>query len=164
MQDEKEWFSGCVREYERIMYAVSKDILHNDEDVKDALQDAILHAYENLGQLGSKKKFKSWIVKITINASYDILRKRKPESDIEEWKEISAKEINHSERMDIRIAVEQLKEPYKQVITMFYFYDFKIKEISDITGDSVGAVKKQLQRAREQLKERLMEESVDENR
>ena len=50
-------------------------------------------------------------------------------------------------------AVQKLKQPYRTTITLFYYEDMSIKEISNITETSIDAIKKQLSRGREKIKE-----------
>lgn len=57
-----------------------------------------------------------------------------------------------SEQNTVVDAVMKLPEKYRDVIHLFYFEGYSIKEISDITGQKVNAVKTQLSRARNQLK------------
>ena len=57
-----------------------------------------------------------------------------------------------SEQNVVADAVMKLPEKYRDVIHLFYFEGYSVKEISDITGQKVNAVKTQLSRARNQLK------------
>lgn len=95
-------------------------------------------------------KLKPWIYKILTNISFEILKRNKNYIDIEE-------NIIESEQEDIDTnlmlwnAVQKLKQPYRTTITLFYYEDMSIKEISQITETSTDAIKKQLSRGREKL-------------
>lgn len=156
MQDEKEWFGDSIRECERCMYLLAFDILQNNEDVQDAIQDAILKAYSSLDQLKDRRKLKAWLMKILLNVSYDIARKRKITVNIEDIEDgVVTSKSDQTDSILLRDLVMRLKPPYRTVVILFYYQDFSIKEISDITGSNLSTVKKQLQRAREQLKEMI---------
>lgn len=63
----KDEFTEQVLEIEKSLYCVSRSILSNDEDCKDAIQNTILKAYKNLGNLREDCYFKTWITRILIN-------------------------------------------------------------------------------------------------
>ncbi len=81
----KEEFTAQILELEKSLYYVSKSILCNDEDCKDAMQNAILKAYKNLGNLRAEKFFKTWITRILINECYEIAKKNKRQVSYEEY-------------------------------------------------------------------------------
>lgn len=150
--NQKEWFCKNIKNLENGMYRISYSILKNDADAQDAVQEAIYKSYKNLESLNDKRKFKPWLYKIVTNTSFEILKNNKYYVDIEE-------NILEDEKEDIDTnltlwnAVQQLKQPYRTTITLFYYEDMSTKEISEITGTSVDAIKKQLSRGREKIKE-----------
>ena len=99
----------------------------------------------------SKRKFKPWIYKIVTNTSLEILKNNKNYVDIEENIEADKEDIDSN--LTLWNAVQKLNQPYRTTITLFYYEDMSIKEISKITGTNVDAVKKQLSRGREKIKE-----------
>ena len=148
----KNWFCDNIKNLENGMYRLSYSILKNEEDAKDAVQEAIYNAYKNLETLKDKRKFKSWIYKIVANTSFEILRNKKNYIDIEQ-ENIPAEKIDIDTNLTLWKAVQGLKQPYRTTITLFYYEDMSIKEISEITGSKVDAIKKQLSRGRDKIKE-----------
>ena len=148
----KNWFCDNIKNLENGMYRLSYSILKNEEDAKDAVQEAIYNAYKNLETLKDKRKFKSWIYKIVANTSFEILRNKKNYIDIEQ-ENIPAEKIDIDTNLTLWKAVQGLEQPYRTTITLFYYEDMSIKEISEITGSKVDAVKKQLSRGRDKIKE-----------
>ena len=61
-------------------------------------------------------------------------------------------------KLALHAAVAQLQVPYRTVVVLFYFENFSISEISQITGANSIAVRKQLSRARKMLREILQED------
>ena len=148
----KNWFCDNIKNLENGMYRLSYSILKNEEDAKDAVQEAIYNAYKNLEKLKDKRKFKSWIYKIVTNTSFEILRNKKNYIDIEQ-ENIAAEKIDIDTNLTLWKAVQGLEQPYRTTITLFYYEDMSIKEISEITGSKVDAIKKQLSRGRDKIKE-----------
>ena len=148
----KNWFCDNIKNIENGMYRLSYSILKNEEDAKDAVQEAIYNAYKNLETLKDKRKFKSWIYKIVANTSFEILRNKKNYIDIEQ-ENIPAEKIDIDTNLTLWKAVQGLEQPYRTTITLFYYEDMSIKEISEITGSKVDAIKKQLSRGRDKIKE-----------
>ena len=148
----KNWFCDNIKNLENGMYRLSYSILKNEEDAKDAVQEAIYNAYKNLETLKDKRKFKSWIYKIVANISFEILRNKKNYIDIEQ-ENIPAEKIDIDTNLTLWKAVQGLEQPYRTTITLFYYEDMSIKEISEITGSKVDAIKKQLSRGRDKIKE-----------
>lgn len=148
----KNWFCDNIKNLENGMYRLSYSILKNEEDAKDAVQEAIYNAYKNLETLKDKRKFKSWIYKIVANTSFEILRNKKNYIDIEQ-ENIPAEKIDIDTNLTLWKAVQGLEQPYRTTITLFYYEDMSIKEISEITGSKVDAIKKQLSRGRDKIKE-----------
>lgn len=152
MIDTKSWFCDNIKKLENGMYKISYSILKNEADVQDAVQDAIYKAYKELDTLKDKRKFKPWIYRILQNTSFQILNNKKYCSNIEN-ENIQENKIDIDTGLTIWNAVKKLDNPYKTVIILFYYEDLSIKEISKITGSKVDAVKKQLSRGRERIKE-----------
>ena len=148
----KKWFCDNIKNLENGMYRLSYSILKNEEDAKDAVQEAIYNAYKKLETLKDKRKFKSWIYKIVTNTSFEILRNKKNYIDIEQ-ENIAAEKIDIDTNLTLWKAVQGLEQPYRTTITLFYYEDMSIKEISEITGSKVDAIKKQLSRGRDKIKE-----------
>ena len=148
----KKWFCDNIKNLENGMYRLSYSILKNEEDAQDAVQEAIYNAYKKLETLKDKRKFKSWIYKIVTNTSFEILRNKKNYIDIEQ-ENIAAEKIDIDTNLTLWKAVQGLEQPYRTTITLFYYEDMSIKEISKITGSKVDAIKKQLSRGRDKIKE-----------
>lgn len=71
---EKEQFVREVREVEKTMYRIAKTYLQEEKDCEDAVQEAILHAYEKLDTLREERFFKTWLVRILINECHQLGR------------------------------------------------------------------------------------------
>ena len=70
----KQQFTKQVLEAEASLYHVAHTLLVNEEDCADAIQNAILAAYDKLGDLKKDAYFKTWLTRILINECYRLLR------------------------------------------------------------------------------------------
>lgn len=152
MIDQKKWFCDNIKDLENGMYRLSYSILRNETDAQDAVQEAIYKSYKNLDSLKDKRKFKSWIYKIITNTSFEMLKNKKDYLDIEQ-ENVQEDKIDIDTNLTLWNAVQGLDQPYRTTITLFYYEDMSIKEISKITGTKIDAIKKQLSRGREKIKE-----------
>lgn len=153
-------FCQQIRGLEDAMYALAYSILRNDQDAADAISESILKAYCALPQLKNRNAFKSWMLKIVNNTSVEMLRKKMPTAQVVEDFDIPAEDdrLDCSTKMVLREAVDHLAQPYRTVVTLFYYEDLSVMEISAVTGQSVIAIRKQLSRARTMLRESLNKE------
>ena len=152
MIDQKKWFCDNIKDLENGMYRLSYSILRNETDAQDAVQEAIYKSYKNLESLKDKRKFKSLIYKIITNTSFEMLKNKKDYLDIEQ-ENVQEDKIDIDTNLTLWNAVQGLEQPYRTTITLFYYEDMSIKEISKITGTKIDAIKKQLSRGREKIKE-----------
>ncbi len=78
----KKKFTDLVLESEKTLYRVSMSMLKNESDCEDAVQTAILTAYEKLFDLKREEFFKTWLVRILINVCNKQLRFRSRHSEM----------------------------------------------------------------------------------
>ena len=67
---DKERFVSEIEAHSGMLYRVAWSILRNDDDCKDALQEAAMKAWEKRGTLREPSYFRTWITRILINACY----------------------------------------------------------------------------------------------
>src|SRR5438874_10571464 len=72
-------FAQLVRRHERRVYNLAYRMLGREEDARDATQDAFLTALRKLSTFRGDAAFSTWMHRVTVNACYDILRKRRRE-------------------------------------------------------------------------------------
>lgn len=155
---DKDTFCRLVRQNEKAMYSVSFSILSNESDAADAISEALYRAYKNLDTLKNEYAFKPWILRIVRNCAVELVRSNKNLLSIDDVEvEESSGENDIVTALTLRKAVEQLKQPYKEVVVLYYYEDLSIAQISKITGASVVTAKQQLSRARKMLRGMLME-------
>lgn len=147
-----EEFVRLVSDAEKSLYRVAKSILMNDEDCADAIQSAILNAFDKLDTLRQKKHFTTWLTRILINECYQIMRSRREQIPYEEYME--SQEIQQ-ENGEVYEAVMELEEKYRMPVVLYYIEGYSVKEVANILEISVSNVKVRLSRARNMLKDIL---------
>ena len=158
-------FTNLIEENKLRFYKTAKAILKNDDDVYDALQDALMSIYQNFKQLKDLKFFSTWATRIVINKCYDLLRKSKNnvvpfDENIENDLKNSESDVYEIDQYGIRLAIESLNEELKLITILYYYDDYSVNEISEIVDIPVGTVKSRLSRAREILRMKLGKEDV----
>ena len=152
---EQETFERNIREYAPNMYRLALAMLHNRQDAEDAVSEAVLIAYEKRHTLRDRNRFKPWIMQITANEARRIYGKNRritPMEDMEAYMP-SFRDENH-ELWDV---VMQLETAHREVIMLYFYERFSIREIGRILRVPEGTVKSRLSRAKKALKEMLEE-------
>lgn len=157
---DKDTFCEQIRLCENAMYSLAYSIVRNDSDAGEVISESIYRAYKSLDTLKSEKKFKSWILRIVHNTAVEMIRKNSKNVLTEKLSDIpdSSSENDITIRITVREAVNNLKQPYRTVVILFYYENLSASKIAQITGTNVVTVKKQLSRARKMLREFLKED------
>ena len=123
-------------------------MLKNESDCEDAVQTAILTAYEKLSDLKHEEYFKTWLVRILINVCHKQLRFHSRHTELSE--DLPA-EANNTSR-EVRDAIDRLPEKIRQTVVLYYIEEFSVKEIKQILKIPEGTVKSRLSKGRDLLR------------
>lgn len=151
-------FCKLIIEYRPMLYRMSFGILKNCMDAEDAVSEATYKAYVNFHKLKDINKFKPWIIKILINESYKIAKKRKKYVKLNEDIVVDNNNIDIIDTIVLWNAINTLGKNFRIVTIMFYYEDMSIKEISKILNIPEGTVNSRLNRSRDKLKKILLKE------
>lgn len=125
----------------------------------DLAQECLMKAYLASSGYKSMFKFSTWLLKIAYNTFLDHqklyhVRNRSPLESAPD--EPGGRESDASfEYQNLYQALDSLVDKERSAVMLFYIYGFSIREISGIMDESRQSVRKQLQRARSHLKEKL---------
>lgn len=159
MTDKNE-FCENIRLYEKSMYSLAFSIVKNDADAAEVISESILRAYKNIQTLKKADSFKPWILRIIHNTAVEMIRKNSKIIPIDELYN-AVQESNENEiatNLTLKSAVEQLRQPYRTVVVLFYYENLSVSKIAQITDSNAVTVKQQLSRARKMLREALKED------
>lgn len=160
---DKDEFLKLALDTEPTLFHVSFSILHNEQDCADAVQEAMLKAYENRHKLREIKYFKTWLVRIVINECYGILRRKKrflTYDDAVQKDSIYLSNYIKEEYIDLYRAIDRLGEKVKICVILHYLEDYSVAETASVLKIPVGTVKSRLNHARKELKGLLGEWEV----
>jgi len=154
---DREVFGELVQRYERAVRAVALEILGRDDAAADASQEAFVRAYASLAGLRKPAAFGGWLMRIARNAALDLVRRGRNEVSLDHAAAdpVAGNGELDEDKQQLLSAVLRLPEPERQVVMLRYFNGHGVKDVSLVTGRSVGTVTKQLSRAHERLRNML---------
>ncbi|MDH5400232.1 MAG: sigma-70 family RNA polymerase sigma factor [Cyclobacteriaceae bacterium] len=162
LSGEKDLFKGLVERYQDYVYTLALRILKNKAEAEEAAQDTFIKAYKSLALFKKEAKFSTWIYRIACNTAISYRRKWKKHENIDIIKisDNKADDIRDSveygdKKRFVRQAIDSLSQEEAMLITLFYFKDLSMEEISSITSLKVSTAKVKLFRARKKLGEVL---------
>ena len=135
----------------------------DDATAEDILQDVFLRIHQHIETLKDTKKLESWIYQITRNAIIDYHRSTKPTTslDVSEALEVSEELPDDDVVTDllpaVRAMVRSLPERDRQALVLTEYQGLTQKEFGERLGLSFSGAKSRVQRAREKLKQLLLE-------
>lgn len=145
----REEFTKSILSCEETLYRISMSMLKNEKDCEDAVQTAILKAYEKLSTLKKEEYFKTWLVRILINICNKQLKNQTSTVDIYNLSQQTEPNTND---IEMRMLVDNLPIKIRQVVVLYYIEQFTTKEISAILKIPKGTVLSRLSKGRELLK------------
>jgi RNA polymerase sigma-70 factor, ECF subfamily len=165
-------FEICVRTYCTRLLLVARRILGNEEDSRDAVQDAFLSAFKGIGHFHGLSSLSTWLHRIVVNAALSRrrARQRHPERSIEDllphfgegehqldppapWKATPDSDIQRRETRElVQRCIGQLPESYRTVLLLRDIEGMDTEETAQMLGTSQGIVKTRLHRARQALR------------
>ena len=129
----------------------------NKGDADDLAQDTLVKAYLSCAGYQDKGKFRSWLFKIAYHTFLNHKASLRCTESLDEARTLvsSTSADSEFEHQDLYLALRTLPPKERSSITLFYLNSYHIKEIAKITDTSEDAVKKQLSRGSDKLKEKL---------
>lgn len=164
-------FEGLFAIYHGKVYALARMITKNASDAEDILQETFITAWRKLKTLKAPPSFSVWIQIIAKNLSKAQLRKKNmtilldAEQDIENFDAEESDEsfpAVYAERADLQKRfgriIDGLSDVQRQTITLYYFNELTVNEISDVMECSVNTVKTRLFLARKAIRSEIEEQ------
>jgi RNA polymerase sigma-70 factor (ECF subfamily) len=172
---DEEAFEACVRNYSGRLLLVARRILTNEEDARDAVQDAFLSAFKGIGRFKGLSRIGTWLHRIVVNAALSRLRsrQRRPERPIEDllphfgegehqidppapWKATSAAILQQQELRElVQGCISRLPETYRIVLLLRDIEGLSTEEAAQMLETTIEVVKTRLHRARQALRSLL---------
>lgn len=158
-------FGELVERYQKPLYNAAVKIVNDRDVAQDVTQTVFIRAYEKLNTYNPRFKFFSWIYRMVVNESINVLRQKKAHVDIEQCQMES--NDNPETRMHnlqveekIESAVANLPLDYRMVTVFYYFANLAYEEISFVLNIPEKKVKSRLYSARQILSRTLSEKEL----
>ncbi|MDC1162395.1 RNA polymerase sigma factor [Tenacibaculum sp.] len=133
----------------------------NYQDAEDTLQDSFLIIFKKIKQFNNKGSFEGWIKRITINTALQKYRKKSTLHLVREENIKDTEDVFYDEEaisVDFLLSIiQQLPDQYRLVFNLFVLDKFSHKEIAKMLQISEGTSKSNLSRARQLLKQKVIE-------
>ncbi|MFZ5949314.1 MAG: RNA polymerase sigma factor [Candidatus Rifleibacteriota bacterium] len=166
MSNEKD-FSQLIEETYRSLCFFLRYLGLPEAEADDMAQEVYIKAYKAFERFDENRSFKSWIFSIAKNTFIDWTRKQKTQKKfleqnfVREFSETFEDDSNN--RSDIRDLISKLSAEEQILIELRFFQDLQFKEIAELTGLTVGAVKMRLLRVLDRMKDSVKREQYGEH-
>ena len=148
-------FTARVQALTDRLYRISYGQLPEEQDRRDAVQEAIFKAWVNLPRLRRAEYFETWLVRILLNECHDLQRRRDRDAPLEAAPEPTVSGFDGDAAL--RDAVRALPEKLRTAVILYYIEGYSTPEIACILRVPRETVKSRLRRARAALKQSLDE-------
>lgn len=153
-----------ILENMQTLYRVAFSILRTEDEINDAISNTTVIVFEKIHTLKNEEYFKSWLTRILINECYKIYNQNKKIIYLENYDQEKLTYNDTYVDDEIKNVIKKLDKDLKQIVILYYFEDFSVKEISKIIKIPEGTVKSRLSRARKELEKALLDEGENERR
>lgn len=128
---------------EKLLYHISYAMLRNESDCEDAVQEALLRAWQKRGTLRDMAAFRSWLCRIVANTCTELLRRKQRTTLTDIPEEMPA--------------LAELTPQMRACMTLHYLDGWRVPEIAQMLDIPEGTVKTRLMHARKRMETLLRE-------
>lgn len=152
-------FIKLFQQYEEDIYRMAYVYVKNESDALDVVQEVAYRSFKKIETLKNPEYFKTWLIKIAITCSIDLVRKNKnvvqlkPEYD--EYISFEDEDIPLS--ITLQELLDQLNEDEKSIVILKFYEGYSFKEIADLLNMPIGSAKSVLYRALGKLRKQFKE-------
>jgi RNA polymerase sigma-70 factor (ECF subfamily) len=167
---DRDAFRVLVERHSRAIFRVAYRVTNNEQDAEEIVQETFLRAYKALGGFESRSNFSTWLCRIAINCSLDLIAQRKPlhplsnvNTEGEEFElQVPSTEPSPERRVlsgevreRIASAMDQLTSVERTAFVLRHFEGRSIEEIGSVLEIKDGAAKNTIFRAVQKLRRAL---------
>ena len=163
-------FALLVERFQRNIYRVAYAIVRDDMEADTITQDTFIQAYTHLGRFEGRAELETWLTRIAINRSRDLLRRRRFVSlftridddetefylePVDERPDPEREMMSHQLKAAIERAERKLSTQQKIIFRLRHYEDRPLEEIADLLGLRAGTVRAHLFRAVHKIRKEL---------
>ena len=148
-------YEQLLDRYSTMLFRIAFARTQSRSDAEDIVQETWVRYFRAAPELESEEHRKAWLLRVCINCANSFLTSawRRHSAPLDET--IPSGGSPESDRLDVLAAVRALPDKYRTVVHLFYYEELSVREIAEIVCAREAAVKTQLHRARQMLKEKL---------
>jgi RNA polymerase sigma-70 factor, ECF subfamily len=161
LDGDTEAFAILVKRHRARVTRLGMSFFRDEDDAADFTQDVFVKAYTALASFKGKSLFSTWLLRIAYNTAINSKKRMREQISLDPETEMArapgADELHLREEtaLAVRAAMADLPPRQALCIELYFYYDLKYSEISEITGYPVNTIKSHVFRAKRMLRERL---------
>jgi RNA polymerase sigma-70 factor (ECF subfamily) len=165
-------FEELIQRYSNKVFSLASRLTRNTEDAEEVLQDVFVTVFRKIAGFEGKSSFSSWLYRVTVNAAFMKLRKRRQDPSVSldeilthvsivpalkshENSHVDSVSIRHQMREALEQAISKLPDEYRPVFILRDIDGLTSREVGKILDLTVPAVKSRLHRSRLMLRRKL---------
>jgi RNA polymerase sigma-70 factor (ECF subfamily) len=169
---DKDAFRVLVERHSRSIFRLAYRITGREQDAEDLVQDTLLRAFQQLDRFEARSSFGTWLYRIAVNCSLDLLRKRRPREESLDSSDSESEVLRiangplpdrlvFSTEVQGRIeaALNRLTPVERAAFVLRHFEEMPVKEVGQALGLGTGPTKNTLFRAVQKIR-RILEPMV----
>ncbi len=163
LDGDTEAFAVLVRRHKSRVMRLGMSFFHDEEEAADFAQDVFMKAYTALASFKGRSLFSTWLLRIAYNTAINSKKRKRDQVSLDPDMEIAGslgaedEQLREETARTVREAMALLPPRQALCIELYFYYDLKYSEISEITGYPVNTIKSHVFRAKRILRERLGE-------
>lgn len=152
-------FLKLFQKYEEDIYRMAYLYVKNESDALDVVQEVAYSSFKKIDTLKNPEYFKTWLIKIAITSSIDLVKKNKKVVQLKPEHE----EFLGSEDEDVSLSItlqellDELNEAEKSIVILRFYEGYSFKEIAELLNIPLGTGKSVLYRALNKLRKKIKE-------
>ena len=164
-------FRVLVESHSRALFRLAYRMTGNQQDAEDVVQDSFLHAYKQLARFDERASFGTWLYRIAVNCSLDLVRSRKRRNELAAPAESEMEDpvlalpshdpapdrvaMSGQVRDRVADAMSELSASERTAFVLRHFEGMCIEDVSRVLGCQPGAAKHSVFRAVQKLRRAL---------
>ena len=152
--DSKE-YKRLADQYIDMVYRVALNGCKNKYDADDVVQNTFIKLLKCKKQFDTDEHVRNWPIRVAVNECNSLWNSswRKKVTSLDEREDEPT--FTTPEKSELYDLVMKLPPKYRQVVYLYYYEEFSVKEVAEMVKISETAVQTRLQRARKKLKDQL---------
>jgi RNA polymerase sigma factor (sigma-70 family) len=145
-------FTLLIEPHRDVLFSVCNRICPTPADAQDALQNALLAAWQHIGRFQGRSKLSTWLYRIAHNAALAQVRRKVavPASDlIAEGPAVAGRSSSIDDVQTVRWALAKIPPDFRAALVLREYHDLTYAEIAEIQGIKVETVKTRIARGRQ---------------